>query len=48
MVPRRSLGRGGNPYCCYICTRVDKTAGLDCKQNYLDAVEADRHVLACV
>ncbi len=45
MVPRTSMGRGGNPYHYYICSRADKTAGLDCRQNYLDAVEADRHVL---
>ena len=45
MVPRTSMGRGGHPYHYYICSRADKTAGLDCKQNYLDAVEADHHVL---
>ena len=48
MVPRTSMGRGGIPYHYYICSRADKTAGLDCRQNYLDAVEADRHVLAYV
>ena len=48
MVPRTSLGRGGRPYHYYICSRADKTAGLDCKQNYLDAVEADRHVFEYV
>ena len=48
MVPRTSLGRGGRPYPYYICSRADKTAGLDCKQNYLDAVEADRHVFEYV
>ena len=45
MVPRTCLGRGGHPYHYYICSRADKTAGLDCKKNHLDAVEADQHVL---
>jgi len=48
MVPRTCLGRGGHPYHYYICSRADKTAGLDCKKNHLDAVEADRHVLGYV
>lgn len=48
MVPRTSMGRGGHPYHYYICSRADKTVGIDCKQNYLDAVEADRHVLEYV
>ncbi len=48
MVSRTSLGRGGRPYHYYICSRADKTAGIECRQNYLDAVEADRHVLDCV
>lgn len=45
MVPRTSLGRGGHPYHYYICSPGDKTAGIDCKRNYIDAVEADRYVL---
>ncbi|GEM_PF-6987661 len=45
MVPRTSMGRGGNPYHYYICGRADKTAGVDCRQNFLNAVEADEHVL---
>jgi len=48
MVPRTCLGRDARPYHYYICSRADKTSGLDCKQNYLDAVEADQHVLAYV
>jgi hypothetical protein len=32
----------------YICSRADKTAGIDCKKNHLDAVEADHHVLGYV
>ena len=48
MVPRTSMGRGGLPYHYYICSRADKTAGLDCNQNYLEATEADRHVLGYV
>jgi len=45
MVPRMSMGRGGHPYHYYICSRADKTAGIDCKKNYLDAIEADHHIL---
>jgi len=45
MVPRTSTGRGGRRYHYYICNRADKTAGIDCGKNYLDAVEADHYVL---
>ena len=45
MVPRTSMGRGGRPYHYYICNRADKTSGIDCPKNYLDAVEADHYVL---
>jgi len=45
MVPRTSMGRGGHPYHYYICNRADKTSGIDCPKNYLDAVEADHYVL---
>ena len=45
MVPRTSLGRDGQPYHYYICGRADRTAGLGCRQNHLNAVEADGHVL---
>ncbi len=45
LVPRTSMGRGGHPYHYYICNRADKTAGIDCRKNYLDAVEADHYVL---
>jgi site-specific DNA recombinase len=45
MVPRTSMGRGGRPYHYYICNRADKTSGIDCPKNYLDAIEADHYVL---
>ncbi len=45
MVPRTSTGRGGRRYHYYICNRADKTAGIDCRKNYLDAAEADHYVL---
>jgi len=39
------MGRGGRPYHYYICNRADKTSGIDCPKNYLDAIEADHYVL---
>ncbi|MBI4230955.1 MAG: recombinase family protein [Planctomycetes bacterium] len=45
MTPKSGHGRAGKPYHYYVCSRANKTGGLDCKTNYLDAVEADRHVL---
>jgi len=48
MVPRTCLGRDARPYHYYICSRADKTSGLDCRKNHLDAVEADQHVLGYV
>lgn len=48
MIPRTSMGRGHRPYNYYICRRADQTVGIDCKQNYLEAEEADRHIIEYV
>ncbi len=48
MTPKSGLGRGAKPHHYYVCCRANKTAGIDCKRNFLDAVAADRHILGYV
>ena len=40
-----SKGRNGTRYFYYACGRAGRTVGIDCKENYLQAKEADQYIL---
>lgn len=45
MFPRPGTGRHGRYYPYYLCTKADKTEGIDCEEMYLPAEAIDKAII---
>jgi len=48
MFPRPGTGRKGRYYPYYVCTKADKTEGIDCEEIYLPAEAIDQAIIAFI